>query len=397
MRRVVRAILFRIFGRLPLFLVRFGRVFMRRRKLLRSPRSFLIVRLDAMGDLILTTPLFRDLKQNFPQSTVTVVTHSAFRSLLDDNPFVDRILTLPPVKNTPYRDALLFVAALKLFFGQILKQHYDCAISPRWDADMHPANLLCLLAPAYSTVGFPDRAQFRMDLPFRIFGDMFDITVPGDGVMHEVARGRSIISALGGICGNRNPEVFSADEHTKKAADLLQNAPEEALKLAVGIGAQAPFRRWPLENYAQVISELGTHRKVYVVILCGSSEREQAANLAEMLSVPFCIVAEQDMRVTAAVLQRCPIFIGNDSGPAHLAAASGCAVVVISPHPVNGDQNHTNSPLRFSPYCRRCIVLQPSLAQSPCRTHCMEDVPHCILGITPDVVVQSTVKLLSGT
>lgn len=396
MRPVLRGISYRIFGRMPLFLAQFRRIFIRQRKLLHDPRSFLIVRLDAMGDLILTTPLFRDLKQSFPKSTITVVTHHALRSLVEDNPFVDHVLTLPPVKKTPYMtDVRLLWAALKLFFGKIRKQHYDYAISPRWDADMHPANLLCLMAPARRTVGFADRAQIRMDLPFWILGDMFDITVPGGGVMHEVQRGRSVISALGGTCSNLGPEIFSTDKHEREAVDLMQNAPPEALKLAVGIGAQAPFRRWPLENFAQVIDKLGAYRSVYVAILCGPSEVEQASRLARMLHGPSCIITKTNLRVTASVLKQCAIFMGNDSGPAHLAAASGSAVVVISPHPVNGDPNHANSPIRFSPYCRQCIVLQPDIIQSPCRTHCMGVAPHCILGVTPEKVVESLHKLLS--
>lgn len=395
MKRALRAILFRTFGRLPLFLARFRRIFMSQCELPYAPRSFLIVRLDAMGDLVLTTPLFRDLKRSFPQSTITVVTHYAFRSLIESNPFVDQVLTFPPVRRAPYMtDVRLLWAALKLFFGQIRKQHYDYAISPRWDTDMHPANLLCLLASAHRTVGFPDRAQIRMDLPFHLLGDLFDITVPGDGVMHEVIRVRSIISMLGGTCSNLDPEVFHFPEHERKAVELLRNAPVEALKIAVGIGAQAPFRRWPLENFAQVIGEIGTHRSAYVIILCGPSEKEQALDLARMLNIPSCIVAEEDMRVTASVLQQCPIFIGNDSGPAHLAAASGCAVIVISPHPVNGNPNHANSPIRFSPRCRRYIVLQPSIVQNPCRTHCIEDTPHCILGVASSLVVESVLKLL---
>jgi len=395
MKRALRGILFRIFGRMPLFLARFRRMLTRQRELPPEPRSFLIVRFDAMGDLVLTTPLFRDLKQSFPQSTIAVVTHSAFRTLIENNPFVDQILTLPPIRKTPYMtDARLLWAALKLFFGQVRKQHYDYAISPRWDADMHPANLLCLLAPARRTVGFPDRAKMRMDFPFKIFGDMFDITVPGDGVMHEVLRGRSIVSELGGISSNLGPEVFSLPEHERKAAELLRKAPAETLKLAIGIGAQAPFRRWPLENYAQVLRELTAQRNVYPVIVCGPSEVEQASQMVKMLPMPSCIVAESDLRVTASVLKQCAIFIGNDSGPAHLAAASGCAMVVISPHPVNGDPNHANSPIRFSPYCQQCIVLQPNIARAPCRTHCMGDTPHCILGILPDMVVESMLKLM---
>lgn len=275
------------------------------------------------------------------------------------------------------------------------KEHYDYAISPRWDADVHPASLLCLLASATKTVGFSDRSHIRYDLPIRKLGEMFDLTVLDEAVMHEVLRARSLIKALGGVPSNFGPEIFPGDEQVNKAADLLREAPPEAWKIAVGIGAQHAFRRWPLERYAQVIEKLAANRSVFAVILCGPSEVEDGARFAKMLNVPTRIIADKDLRTVAAVLTRCSVFIGNDSGPSHLAAASGCPVVVVSPHPLDGDLNHPNSPLRFSPYSPQCLVLQPIKVMGSCLNYCSADVPHCILAVTPETVIQSVFELLN--
>lgn len=395
MSRMVQALSQRVFVRLPLFLVRLKRALSHSRPIPPGPPSFLVVRLDAMGDLILTTPLFRDLKQSFPGSTITVVTHRGLRSVLEDNPFIDTLYTLPPVKpGGPLVHVRLLWAALQLVFQQLSRRRYTYAISPRWDADMHPANLLCLLAPSHRTVGFPDRARVRFDWPFRIFGDLFDITAPGEGLLHEVLRNRSIVTALSGSCGNRPPEVFPSAEHRAKAANLLSGAPPGALVLGIGIGAQASFRRWPLENYAQVVQLLASHGDVYPVILCAPSEKHLAESLARQLHVPSCVAADPDLRVTASVLEQCDAFVGNDSGPAHLAAATGCAVVVVSPHPIGGDANHPNSPARFAPFCKRSIVLQPEAAV-PCQACCSAEDPHCILGVTPAQVVNELLTFLN--
>ena len=62
------------------------------------------------------------------------------------------------------------------------------------------------------------------------------------------------------------------------------------------------------------------------------------------------------LREVCAVLECCDIFIGNDSGCAHLAAAVGCSTIVVSRHPSDGDPNHYNSPVRFAPYANNARV-----------------------------------------
>lgn len=390
MRRLIRRISPRLFVRLPLFLARLRRALFGLREMPDGPPSFLIVRLDAMGDLILTTPLFRDLKRSFPGSTITVVTHHAFRSLIEDNPFVDELFTLPPVnRRALMADARFVWLTLKFVLLKLSRHRYSHAISPRWDIDIPPANLLCLLAPASRTVGFPDRSKVRFDWPFSLLGNLFDITVSAIGVEHEVFRGRSVVNALGGTCSHHRPEIFPRPQDRQNAAGLLYSAPHCATKIAIGIGAQDAYRRWPIENYAQVIRELGSQCCIFSVIVCAPSEKRTAERLAALVDVPSCVIAEADLRVAVSVMELCDVFIGNDSGPAHMAAAAGCAVVVISPHPRGGDRNHANSPVRFAPLCERCIVLQPSESQPPCLTFCGGGAPHCILAVTPEQVVQA--------
>src|SRR5215831_11374490 len=83
----------------------------------KQPRSVIVFRLDSMGDVVLTTPLFRALKQSSPKSRCTVVVQPAYRSLLVTNPFVDEVLSPPQLKQEWLPTSLRrLVAALLLYW-----------------------------------------------------------------------------------------------------------------------------------------------------------------------------------------------------------------------------------------------------------------------------------------
>ena len=105
-------------------------------------------------------------------------------------------------------------------------------------------------------------------------------------------------------------------------------------------------------------------------------------------------VGQTTLRQTAALLKHCSLFIGNDSGPMHIAAAMKTSVIEISCHPRSGDTCHPNSPTRFSPWGTESIVLQPEQHKKPCQRGCEMDYPHCILNVHIDSVINACNKLI---
>ena len=131
------------------------------------------------------------------------------------------------------------------------------------------------------------------------------------------------------------------------------------------------------------------------VIICSHEEREDARTLASLLSCEAIIVSGVPLRKVCAVLERCHLFIGNDSGSAHLAGAMNCKAIVISRHPAGGDPNHANSPIRFAPYCDRVRVLQPHAGLDACIAACLSSKPHCITAVTVEQAVAAAREMLA--
>ena len=120
----------------------------------------------------------------------------------------------------------------------------------------------------------------------------------------------------------------------------------------------------------------------------------EATQLADSVPGDTIIVSGAPLREVCAVLERCDLFIGNDSGCAHLAAAMDCKTIVISRHPRNGDPNHFNSPVRFAPHGSCVRVLQPATGLDGCQAACRSLEPHCITTVSVDDVVACARQML---
>ena len=385
--------------RLPTQLAMLWRACVKRQSTPELPRkrrfSFIIFRLDALGDVVMTTPLFRALKKAHPDSRCTVVVRSCYKSLLATNPYIDEILTLPDVRPAWLPQGLRrLLSAVLLYRTQLRKRHFDCAVVPRWDVDEHLATFLCVLTSAATRVGYTEKTAAAKQRINRGFDRAFTKCLPPGPVRHEILRNLAIATALGASDLDGTLEIQLTETDRKRAAKILAEVPVKSDLVAIGIGAGTRNRRWPLSRYAEVLQQLARMRPVQPVIICSAAEFGDALKLGGQLHTDPVILSGAGLRHVCAVLERCELFIGNDSGSAHLAAAMNCKVIVISRHPRDGEANHFNSPVRFSPHCRYVRVLQPLTGIEGCRGACRSREPHCILRVSVDEVVAAARAML---
>jgi ADP-heptose:LPS heptosyltransferase len=87
------------------------------------------------------------------------------------------------------------------------------------------------------------------------------------------------------------------------------------------------------------------------------------------------------------------MYIGNDTGPMHIAAAAGVAVVAVFCHPIGGDALSAYSPARFAPVGVPSRIVRPATATPPCTSACVANEPHCITAVTVDEVLAAVWEL----
>jgi heptosyltransferase-2 len=172
-------------------------------------------------------------------------------------------------------------------------------------------------------------------------------------------------------------------------------APDDGL-IALGPGAGLPKKCWPVERFVELGRVLVGEYDARFVVVGGPQDSHLGVRLENELGSGrvLNLAGRATLRQTAAVLERCCLTVSNDTGPMHLAAAVGSAVVEIAWHACGGSAADPDSPARFHPWGVPHIVVQPKHATGPCRDSCESSEPHCILGIQPDQVFEAVRRLV---
>jgi ADP-heptose:LPS heptosyltransferase len=360
-----------------------------------SKMAIVVVRLDALGDVLLSTPIFHALRTRYPEAHITAIVQERCAILLKSNPYLDRVISpFKARKGGLFSGIRQELSILQFYWHNLLEDYVDVVLQPRFGFDYFGENLLVCLLDAPLTIRQGDgfargpakivhRLAFRRAKNLKIAGPL-----------HEVIRNAKVVESLTGQLCAWPPELFLNDGDGCPVNELRKGKTDERICVAIGFGAQARKRVWSLESWSEVVNELARQSKIEVVIICAESESPAGRVLQSRLIVDSMLLVEKPLLEVAAVLESCDLFLGADSGLAHVAAAVGCSTVIVSPHPLDGDPDHENSPIRFRPYTDNGVVIQPLTALRPCKSGCQALEAHCILQISAEEVAQAGVSAM---
>lgn len=282
--------------------------------------NILIYRLGSLGDTVVALPCLHLIRRTYPRARLTLLTNrpvsakaSQPMSILDHSGLCDDTLGYPVGTRS-----LSTLAAIR----QSVRR-----LQPR---------VLINLAAARGLLGsFRDYLFFRSCGIPEIVGSPFhrrDLSVPRleDGKYEpESQRLAQRLAALGSLeLSDRNLWTLNLQPDEQKQAEALLPLNPRPL-LAVSIGTKLAVNDWGSDNWRKLLALLSRDKPRTTLVLLGSAdERERSENLAGGWSgdhVNLC--GRTSPRISAAVLERCALFIGHDSGPMHLAAAAGTPTV----------------------------------------------------------------------
>ena len=321
-------------------------------------RSVLVIKLDAMGDFVLATPFLRELRRAAPQARITLVTGPAASSLAAVCPYVDEVLTLCP-DNQPRRfGALWRVLRLAQFLArQVPGLSFDLALLPRSGADLNHGRLLAYLSGAPKRVGFaqnhdpcPPGAALTLALPY-----------PASPV-HEVEANLALLRALGATPKSAELELHCSPAEEGQLAVKMERAGlhrGEPL-VVLGVGASLPHKLWPAENFLRLARHISDTRMWPVILVGDAGDRSRFPPSSGRV---YNWAGELTPAQTWALLRSANLFVGNDSGPLHLAAAAGSPCLVVTWDRADADVRDVNSFHRFHPYGVPYRMLHPASAE----------------------------------
>jgi len=358
---------------------------------LKDLKNVLVVKLDEIGDAVMLTPFVRELRGGLPDAWITLVVKPELKELWETCPYVNDVVAFD--RQTGFASLKSHRRAISFARKELWNRRFDMAIVPRWDADYYGASFLAYFSGARHRVGYSEKVTGTKGEQNRGYDRLFTLVSSYAGVKHESERNLDLLRGLGIKAERAKTELWLNKEDIAFAEAALVKG--SALKVALGIGATSGKRVWPLENFRELAHRLSRERGATVIVLGGEKERLAGEALCrDMGDSVINLAGRTTLRQAAAVLEKADVYIGNDSGLMHVAAAVGTPVVEISCHPANGDAGHYNSPSRFGP-CGVCqVILQPERAVSPCIDACVAERAHCIEKISVDAAQKALKDLL---
>jgi len=360
----------------------------------RRARGILVVALAEAGDMVLLTPFLGALRRLAPDAKVTLVCLPGVRVLFEHCSDVDEVIAYDAAMPRWLRPFALPRRA-RAFAQRRLVGPFDVAVVPRWDVDHHLATAVCLFSKASRRIWHSERSSPRKRTLNAGFDALYTDVVLSTEVAHDVERHLAMLRAMGAAAPSGELRLALTDDDRRVAGEVLAPAAADGPMIALGIGAAHPKRRWPLSRFADVGRMLQRDHGARLVVIGGPQDvSDQAQLVRDLGGAALGLAGRLSLRQSAAVLERCRLFVGCDSAPMHLAAASGVPCVEIACHPAGGDPLHNNAPERFAPWGVPSVVLRPAEPLPPCTSSCEASSAHCILGVTASLVRGATDALL---
>jgi ADP-heptose:LPS heptosyltransferase len=355
----------------------------------RDIRNILVIKLDRIGDVILASPFFRELRRNFPGATITAVTSVESYPILRSCPYVDHAV---PVAVNPFDipAAKRLARSLRDRFGSP-----DLAVIPRYCVDLYGATWISFFSGAPIRLAFSESSTERKSRVNRGTDALFTNLVCARDARHEVERNLDLLRHLDlNVTDDRLEIWFSESEKREADSMLAPKASRDVPLVAVGLGASQAKKTWPVERYASVCRTLHSATGAQFVVMGSRAETPLLDRFRQLLGDAVAVSGAVSLGTVAAIFSRCSLFLGNDSAQKHIAAAVGVPVVELTCHPADGDPD--DGPVRFRTWGVPHIVLQPLVATKPCRAGCEAITPHCILDITVEDVERAATTLLGS-
>ena len=317
----------------------------------------LVLRTDRLGDMALTTAFLTDLKTHFRHAKVTVLAPQAPLALLEHQPSVDARVVLD---------------------GRRLPD----GIAGRFDLviDLTPDERLLGARLAAAT-----RAPWRIGFSRAGRDAYFSLPCPPSRTdRHLVDLNRDLLEALGVSARASEPTLLVSSGERAAALARLGAAGAAAPRVLVHPGAHEPTQRWAPEKFAEVIARL-TESVAAACLLAGGPDEEEITRRIADLTSDAIPLGSLSVRELLAVTGSVDLFIGNNSGPLHIASALGIPTIsVMGP----------TDPRRFAPRGAADVVLRLGVACSPCnRGRCWHHT--CLSGIDAPSVADRAIDLLA--
>jgi len=338
-----------------------------RRRPVEAPKRILCLRLERIGDLVMTLPALAELRALAPEASIDLVVGSWNREIAAAIPGIDRIETADADWLTRGPGGVSALG-LALRAAGWRTRRYDLAIN--FEPDIR-TNIALAASGARRTAGFRSGGG----------GPLLDLALEYDARAHTADNALNLVrGAVGGEAIDRPQATLRLPDTARAEASRLLSPLTGVQKIGIHVSAGRAVKQWPEAQFRQVAERLIRDRAAGIVLTGAPEDRAQID--AVRCGLPADRVVDvsggTDLITVAAVIEQLDLFVTGDTGPMHLAHAAGTPVVAVF---------GPSDPRRYGPRGVHDIVVRVDLPCSPCNrirlppARCTGHTPDCLAGI----------------
>ncbi len=301
-------------------------------------KSILIIQLRRLGDVLMITPAIRALRLAYPNARIDVLTERPSQQLLENNPYITEIISVPAKRTLRENFALTL---------RLRKKHYDLAI----DFNGLPSSaILSKISGSKHTLGINHRGR----------GLLYSLRIPFPASKYSAQNKIDMLSSLGISTSQCGLDFFVSQQDKQWAKQTLSALGVQDTDFLVTLSpvSRQPYKVWPAQNFAAVADYLVKKFGARILFVFGPGEECFVNDVKKhmhtnALSTDYPMPS---LGQTKALFEHAKLHIGNDNGPAHFAIAAGIAVITIFGEPKSENWTPPNNPkvcaLEHNPGCK---------------------------------------------
>jgi lipopolysaccharide heptosyltransferase II len=345
------------------------------------PRRILLLRLERIGDLLMTLEAIEDVRQAAPGARIDLVVGSWNLELAAGIRGIARVEALDAAWLSRDGGGLPLAALLRRARGWSARQ-YDLAIN--FEPDIR-SNMILAASRAPRLAGFASGGG----------GALLDVSLPYQPRAHTAVNAQRLVAAVLDVPTRTDAARLEIPPAAARAAaGRLSERPRPFVGLHVSGGRAV--KQWPPERFAQLAGRVARARGGTIVLTGSQADRPLVAQVAAALEgVSMVDVAgDLDLAALAALLERLDLLVTGDTGPMHLAAAVGTPVVAVF---------GPSDPVRYAPQEAPHQIVRIDLPCSPCNrirlppARCVGHTPDCLAGVDVERVYRAVETALDRT
>jgi radical SAM superfamily enzyme YgiQ (UPF0313 family)/ADP-heptose:LPS heptosyltransferase len=335
-------------------------------------KRILWIRADSIGDNVMAASMLPHIKAKYSDAKISVLCQDHIVELYESSPFADSVIGFDRLKG--YQDE-----AYRNFVVQKLRAvHADLVLNSLYSRD--PLyDLFAINSGAHTSIAFNGNlCNISADIRDKNNAHYTVVISDNEENKPEIERHRDFLTAIGIDAPSLQPIVWLTPDD-EKYADTFYSRNQLGSKNTIALFASGQWVGKFYEHYVAALTKISKDNGMNVLALGTSAESDINQKIIEHLGVKAINLAgKTTLRQTAAILKRCRLGIGADTGSAHMAVAVGTPNVIL----LGG--GHFG---RFMPYSPLTSIVCLPLECYNCNWQCRYDRPYCIQGIVPEILL----------